>query len=108
MLPLSSHLDNRNDLFNWTVQMHNMVNRELGKPVISTDEAIKIYKNLYLNKELHKKQIIPDENTYKNYDSNYRDYNKDNRFIYYLKKYKYLYVLLCIIGIALYVYKHVK
>ena len=109
MLPLSSHLDNRNDLFNWTVEMHNMVNLELGKPVISTDEAIKIYKDLYLNKELNKKaKNKKDEAVYTNYNSNYRDYNKNNTFIYYLIKYKYIYILLCLIGIALYVYKHVK
>ena len=50
-LPLSSYLNNKNDLFKWTVEMHNMVNTELGKKVLTVEQAKNIYKNMYLNKK---------------------------------------------------------
>jgi len=51
-LPLSSHLNNKNDLFKWTVDMHNMVNSELGKPILTVEQVKNIYKNMYLNKKI--------------------------------------------------------
>jgi hypothetical protein len=42
-LPLSPHLDRRDDLFRWTVQLHNEVNQMLGKPIVTEVESINYY-----------------------------------------------------------------
>ena len=43
-LPLSPHLDRREDLFRWTVELHNEVNQMLGKPIVSETESINFYR----------------------------------------------------------------
>lgn len=45
-LPLSPHLDRRDDLFRWTIQLHNEVNDTLGKPRVSEMESINFYKRI--------------------------------------------------------------
>jgi hypothetical protein len=45
-LPLSPHLDRRDDLFRWTVQLHNEVNVMLKKPVVTETESINFYTRL--------------------------------------------------------------
>lgn len=45
-LPLSPHLDRREDLFRWTVEVHNEVNKILGKPLVTEAESIKFYVRL--------------------------------------------------------------
>lgn len=45
-LPISPSLDNRRDLFKWTVDMHNMVNKQLGKPEYTESDAIAFYYKL--------------------------------------------------------------
>ena len=44
-MPLAEHLGNRKSLFNWTVEMHNRVNRSLGKSEMSCKEAWTVYHN---------------------------------------------------------------
>jgi len=44
-LPIDNSLNSRNDLFKWTVNIHNMVNNELGKNNLSFEEALNKYKN---------------------------------------------------------------
>ena len=39
--PITPSLDNRKDLFKWTVKMHNLVNKQLGKPEVSEEEALR-------------------------------------------------------------------
>lgn len=39
-LPLTPSLDSRKDLFKWTVDMHNLVNQDLGKPQYTEADAI--------------------------------------------------------------------
>ena len=43
---ISPNLDRRDDLFRWTVELHNKVNEKLGKPRISEAEAITYYSRL--------------------------------------------------------------
>ena len=43
-LPITSYLESRTQLFEWTVLLHNIVNKELGKKEISLSEALSIYK----------------------------------------------------------------
>ncbi len=38
--PITPSLDNRRDLFKWTVNIHNSVNKKLGKPQVSEEEAL--------------------------------------------------------------------
>jgi hypothetical protein len=45
-LPLLPHLDNRKDLFKWTVDLHNSVNATQGKPQWTVEEAINYIKLL--------------------------------------------------------------
>ena len=44
-LPITSYLESRKSLFEWTVLLHNTVNKELGKKEISLSEALAIYKS---------------------------------------------------------------
>ena len=44
--PISPHLDNRNDLFRWTVLLHNEVNKLLKKPPFTETQAIQYYTRL--------------------------------------------------------------
>lgn len=44
--PITPSLDNRRDLFKWTVNMHNIVNKQLGKPVVSEEEALAFFGRL--------------------------------------------------------------
>jgi hypothetical protein len=42
-MPIDAHLASRDDLFAWTVSFHNIVNKELGKPVFTLEDAKKKY-----------------------------------------------------------------
>jgi hypothetical protein len=44
--PVSPSLDSSKDLFRWTVKIHNLVNKDLGKPEYSEIEAIQFYHGL--------------------------------------------------------------
>lgn len=44
--PVSNFLDNRQDLFKWTVSIHNAVNQELKKPIWTEYEVMEYYKRL--------------------------------------------------------------
>ncbi len=44
--PIVPHLDNRTDLFKWTVDLHNAVNVSLGKPKWTVEESINYIKLL--------------------------------------------------------------
>ena len=43
-LPITNYLESPERLFEWTVLFHNIVNKELGKKVLSLNEALNIYK----------------------------------------------------------------
>lgn len=45
-MPITPFLDRRDDLFKWTVTLHNKVNEKLGKPIVSELEAIEYYRRL--------------------------------------------------------------
>jgi hypothetical protein len=48
-LPLQQFLDNRQKLFEWTVRLHNIVNRSLGKPEMSVEDAYTFYTSGFLD-----------------------------------------------------------
>lgn len=47
-LPLNFHLNSRLSLLNWVLMLHNEVNRTLGKPKITAEQAIQKYLNINL------------------------------------------------------------
>jgi hypothetical protein len=44
--PVTPSLDNRKDLFRWTVELHNRVNKDLGKPQYTEADSIAFYQTL--------------------------------------------------------------
>jgi hypothetical protein len=46
IMPITPHLDRRQDLFKWTVLLHNEVNESIGKPRVTDAEAIFFYRRL--------------------------------------------------------------
>lgn len=42
-LPIDDFLTSKKDLFEWTVNLHNIVNKELGKPIMSKEIAFALY-----------------------------------------------------------------
>ncbi len=48
--PVNEHLNSRKDIVYWVIDLHNMVNSETGKRVLSYDEALKRYSDVYKKK----------------------------------------------------------
>lgn len=44
--PISPHLDRRQDLLKWTIDLHNSVNESLGKPRMLETEVITYFKRI--------------------------------------------------------------
>lgn len=60
--PIDDYLDNRKKLVYWVIDMHNMVNAEIGKKILSYEIVIKKYENVY------KKKIILEKTSNKGDD----------------------------------------
>ena len=45
-MPISPHLDRREDLFRWTIDLHNEVNTMLGKPNFTEIDSINFYRRI--------------------------------------------------------------
>jgi hypothetical protein len=48
--PIQDYLDNRKSMVYWVIDMHNMVNAEIGKKILSYDIVIKKYEDAYKKK----------------------------------------------------------
>ena len=46
-IPIDQHLHNRKSLVYWVIDLHNMVNGETGKKILSYDNVIKKYEDAY-------------------------------------------------------------
>jgi len=46
-IPIDQHLHNRQSLVYWVIDLHNMVNGETGKKILSYDNVIKKYEDAY-------------------------------------------------------------
>lgn len=46
-MPIDGYLGSRNSLFEWTVRFHNIVNGELGKPLMPLERAWDMYLGLH-------------------------------------------------------------
>lgn len=53
--PIDNYLDSKERLFEWTVQLHNEVNKMLGKDIWSLEKANKYYNNFNIKLEETKK-----------------------------------------------------
>tara|TARA_R110002050_G_scaffold49494_1_gene114999 strand:+ start:38 stop:472 length:435 start_codon:yes stop_codon:yes gene_type:complete len=49
--PIENHLDNRDALFKFTVDIHNEVNKTIGKRIFSYEEALDLYRAHYSNEK---------------------------------------------------------
>ena len=81
--PIKNYLDSRKSLAYWVIDMHNMVNVEIGKKVYSYEKVIKKYEDVY------DKKIILEYNNNLNTDTNEfysninnQDKNKTNNILY--------------------------
>jgi hypothetical protein len=45
-MPIEAHLTNNMTLFKWTVDLHNIVNKETGKRIVPFEEALDLYTRL--------------------------------------------------------------
>lgn len=48
--PIENFLDSRDDLVNWLINLHNIVNIKLGKPIYNNLEIINQYNSIYTKK----------------------------------------------------------
>lgn len=55
--PIDNYLNTRKELVYWLIDLHNLVNGETGKRLLSYNEVIKQYENVY-NKPIELEQII--------------------------------------------------
>lgn len=102
--PIDNYLDTTETLFNWTVDLHNMVNYETGKPQISYIDAYNLHMEKYdvnykenkedIEKDIQNKKIIKEIN-----NQNSIDIMKQATF------YKSIIVILLIIIVLLYISK---
>ena len=69
--PIDNHLNSRKKLVYWLIDIHNMVNSEIGKKIYSYDTIINKYENVY-----NKKIDLTDNFNYNN--------NKNSKYIYHL------------------------
>jgi hypothetical protein len=82
--PVNNHLNSRKDIVYWVIDLHNMVNSETGKRVISYEDALKRYEDVY------KKEILLDPKDeskekvcdYENCDQDEFKLNIPNYYIY--------------------------
>ena len=105
--PINGHLNSRKELVYWVIDLHNMVNAETGKKILSYDNVIKKYEFVYKKKiNLNSEEDdIEDEEIFdieKNNKLNTEFIN--NNYInndYINNKYKYLVSIIFIIFIIL-------
>lgn len=45
-MPIEAHLSNSMSLFKWTVDLHNIVNKDTGKRIVPFEEALDLYTKL--------------------------------------------------------------
>lgn len=50
--PIENHLDSRDSLVNWLIDIHNSVNKKLNKPLYNNIDIIDKYNNIYKKKNI--------------------------------------------------------
>lgn len=105
-------LSNKIKLFNWSVDMHNEVNKINKKPIVSYDEALDLFYNKFNKSNSNNDDNYNNDTNYNNY--NKKNYNKKNYDNYNKKNYKkkdytnYILLFIVIILIIFYLYYIMK
>lgn len=67
--PIDDHLKSKKKLVYWMIDIHNMVNAEIGKKILSYDKVIEKYETIYdkkiFNDEFNETEIITKINHFK-------------------------------------------
>jgi hypothetical protein len=85
--PIDNQLNSRKDLVYWMIDIHNMVNGEIGKKILSYETVLKKYENVY-----HKKNILNIS------DDDLEDKNNNNIYVNYIYIFFIVFLLLLIIN----------
>jgi len=99
-LSIDNALDSRKKLVHWMIDLHNMVNGETGKKIMSYEAVIKKYEDVY-NKKI---KLEPD--TIESFENNNDDNeikNRNKMIIYYLFIF---FIIMLIINFIISYYKH--
>lgn len=75
-IPIDFFLGNQNDLFKWTVHLHNIVNKEIGKPQWNVEFAESFYKTYQYTKERRGEEINNNVNFVANTPNRQNENNK--------------------------------
>lgn len=54
--PIINYLNNKQSLFRYTIDLHNQVNKSLGKKIYTYDEVVEIYREHYNKNEVKKEK----------------------------------------------------
>jgi len=73
--PIDKHLNSRKDLVYWLIDIHNMVNSEIGKKFMSYDVVLKKYENVY-----QKDLLVGKNMDYDNKDLNVNGINNKTKY----------------------------
>lgn len=103
-MPVHNHLDNANTLFRWTVDLHNKVNSEIGKPILSYEQATQEISGKYLsdNKKYISQKITSIKDKIEGFESSE---DGEGRGIPYLKILKYSLLVILLISVIIYALK---
>ncbi len=99
--PVNNHLHSRKDIVYWVIDLHNMVNSETGKRVLSYEDAIKRYEDAY-----KKKIVLTVEEESKSKDEkkcNDDNCDVDDKNILHIPNH-YLYLFIALIALLLLIY----
>lgn len=97
--PLDDALSTRDDLFRWSINMHNLVNKSLGKPEVSYEVALEHWTDVSKNKKPITRCIKGTGDTFSVFSL---DLKKDGVYK------KLMYVLAILLAILVIVYFYMK
>jgi hypothetical protein len=104
--PIGPHLSNRKDLVYWVIDMHNMVNAETGKKILSYDNVLKKYELVHKRKINLNIEEHDDEEEYNIQsdillmnDNDVNNNNKNNKYINTINIIFLIFIILLIINL---------
>jgi hypothetical protein len=98
------HLVNKTELFKWTVDLHNIVNKRLGKKILTLDEATSIY--MY-KKELYNSMCGKDPLAKTQIVETFKEEEEENYELF-SDKHCFMLMMLLVISILINVYYVIK
>ena len=102
--PIDDYLNSRKQFVYWVIDMHNMVNGEIGKKILSYENVIKKYENVYKKKIILEKNNDKKNNNDKNDDEN-NNYIKSVNYINIIYGFFTLFIILLIINFIYSIFK---